>query len=136
MPTSRVEDLCILLCPLPSPRVFGDYTAASFFHCPDPNAPRKEKDDRPDNGFTGSAGLGGPGKAGLQSHDRGWPWPNTEEGFLAMGRQLAQAMFEFYQLHQRPTANGGATGTASHGGRRGGSGSRGSARAAHRGAYY
>eukprot|EP00951_Prasinocladus_malaysianus_P016808 scaffold131625_cov38-Prasinocladus_malaysianus.AAC.1 len=28
----------------------------------------------------------------------GWPWPNTEEGFLAMGRQMGLALFEFYKL--------------------------------------
>eukprot|EP00873_Tetraselmis_striata_P041217 jgi/Tetstr1/461481/TSEL_006587.t1 len=76
---------------------------ASFFHCPDPNAPRKEKDDRADSFLSGNGAGISNGAGRSNPAERGWPWPNTEEGFLMMGRQLAQAMFDFYKL-QKPSA--------------------------------
>uniref|UniRef100_A0A061SDH0 Cytosolic carboxypeptidase 6 n=1 Tax=Tetraselmis sp. GSL018 TaxID=582737 RepID=A0A061SDH0_9CHLO len=85
---------------------------ASFFHCPDPNTTRKDDASTKSAAGALSSAAGHALRGASAAADRtGWPWPNTEEGFLLMGRQLAHALFDFYKL-QKP-----GTGRSAHSGR-------------------
>jgi len=78
---------------------------ASFFHVPDPSAPRKDDTLAANASAFGSTNAGG-ARGAPANNDRAWPWPNTEDGFLTMGRQLAVALFDFYNL-KKPGNEGG-----------------------------